>query len=215
MHPPHILHCLELHDLMVTAAVTRRTLPTAPLAENRVQQSTSITQRRKLFLMHSRNLQEIPGQVSPLGQWNASPSKRHPPPCTSSCANCLTMLWQTCQSCLPTLLPRAALCGHGGWHNSSWPHTHLISYPHESCHFLAGLSTAWSFPRSGPLPSPIHSDTLLCYRICLLFNSAINVLLITMWSTTISPSMMNINCWKDDKNFRDKHMWFINMRISS
>lgn len=103
------------------------------------------------------------------------------------------------------VLPRAALCGHGGWHHSDWPHAHLIIHSHKSCHFLAGLSTAWGFPRSGPLPSPMLYDTLLCCRTWLLFNSAINVLLITMWSTTRNPSMMNINSWKDDKNFRAKH----------
>lgn len=57
----------------------------------------SITWRRKLLLMHSRNLQQTWEQVSPLGQLNASPSKKHPAPCMSSWANCPTMLWLTCQ----------------------------------------------------------------------------------------------------------------------
>lgn len=57
---------------------------------------SSITWRRKVSSVHSRNLQQILGQVSPLGEWNASPPKKHPPSCMSSCANCLTTPWLTC-----------------------------------------------------------------------------------------------------------------------
>lgn len=154
--------------------------------------------------------------MSPLGKWNASPSKKHPHPLCSSVSALADMPGPICPLCSWLLmLPRAALCGQRGWHHSLWSHTHLISHSHESCHFLEGLSTAWGFPRSGPLSSPICYDTLFCYRMCLLFNSAVNVLLITMWSTAINPSVMNINSCKDDKNFRAKHMWFINMRGSS
>lgn len=89
--------------------------------------SSSITWRRKLFLMHFRNFQQILGQVSPLGQWNASAlhillwkQPQHAPAGVPGSV-CPLCSWSI-------VLPRAALCGHGEWHHSSWPHAHLISH---------------------------------------------------------------------------------------
>lgn len=124
--------------------------------------SSSITWRRKLFLMHFRNFQQILGQVSPLGQpllgmpllqRGTLPPARPPVKTASTCSG-------TCaRFCLPALL--LVNCAPQGCSLWAWGATPFLLAPctphlsHERWHFLTGLSTAWGFPRSGPLPSPI------------------------------------------------------------